>query len=548
MDSAPSYAPLTRRIYSDTADLDLRRSLAREAGLLDRLLSERLMAAAAWPALRKFLLQCESDRIPTLVYGDYDVDGSVSATLMFRWLRAHGVPANIFLPSRFHHGYGLDMGIMEKAAGQGYKRLLALDCGTTNIDEVAMACSGGLEVAIVDHHTCKDSLPKALLLNPHIDHSLPPLCTAGLVYTILATLALYDGHELVGDELELVGLATIADVVPLEPLNWGLGHLALERMPHTANAGLQELLKVSRLHGLTKITGRQANFDLIPRLNAAGRMAQARMISDLLLADQQKAREIAGRIDRLNTERKEVTQRITEQAHAQALQFGEYSALVLHDGAWHPGVIGIVAARVAEQHGKPTVILADAPGKPELWSGSVRSFGGIDVVSALSECSDHLVSFGGHAAAAGVKVSRASIHDLRVAWHEAVASQTHLAEQASLTSGAEPSQLPEAALGDLSSQFEDDIWSLRPYGPAHALPKFRLKGVNIARADYMGSTRIHIALQVTDGVRQIRLVGFNMSHLLPRLIVGDQAEMVVECEPDNWNNSVGLMLRLVEVT
>jgi single-stranded-DNA-specific exonuclease len=545
MDSAPAFAPLTRRIYPDTADLAQRAELARDSALLNRELCARLGAASGWPQLREFILQCVADRIPTLVYGDYDVDGSTSAALMFRWLRARGVPANIFLPSRFQHGYGLDMAIMEKAGSQGYKRLLALDCGTTNIEEVAAACAGGLEVAIVDHHTCKDTLPSACLLNPHIDKDLPPLCTAGLVYTILATLELHDGHELIGDELELAGLATIADVVPLEPLNWALGHHALERLPATTNVGLQELLKISRLHGLTKITGRQANFDLIPRLNAAGRMAQARIIPQLFLAQQREAREIALTIERLNNERKETTRRITEQAHAQALQFTEHSALVLHDSAWHPGVIGIVAARVAEQHRKPTIVLSDAPGNPELWAGSVRSSGGVDVISALAECEPHLFSFGGHAAAAGVKLNRESIDALRAAWHAAVAGiARRLEESAGI---AESPQLPEATLGELSQQFEADIWALRPYGPSHAQPRFLLKGARIARADYMGSDRTHIAVQVTDGVRQCRVVGFNMSHVLPRLVPGDSLQLVIECEPDNWNNSPGMMLRLVEV-
>jgi single-stranded-DNA-specific exonuclease len=549
MQGAPDFSPLTRRLYPDSADIELRRVLARDSGQLDRLLAERLKQAGGWERLREFLLQCVADRIPTLVYGDYDVDGSVSSTLMFRWLRANGVPANIFLPSRFHHGYGLDRRIIEQMAGQGYRRLLALDCGTANIEEIAVACKHGLEVAVVDHHTCKEQLPQACMLNPHIDKVLPPLCTAGLTYTILAALAVDPGHDRVGDELELAGLATIADVVPLEPLNWALGHHSLARMPRTQNAGLQELLKVSRLHGLSQITGRQANFDLIPRLNAAGRMAQARIIPELFLGDQARAREIAARIQQLNNERKETSRRITEQAHAQALQYVEQAALVLHDSAWHPGVLGIVAARVAEQHGKPAIVLADAPGKPELWAGSVRSAGGIDVIAALAECEQHLFTFGGHAAAAGVKLARESLDGLREAWNVAVACIAQQIE-AAITEGerTERGALQVVTLGELNAQFESDLWLLQPFGPEHALPRFVLGGVRIARADYMGSDRTHIALTVTDSVRQARVVGFNLSHLLNRLAVGDAVALIVECEPDNWNNSAGMMLRLVEVT
>jgi single-stranded-DNA-specific exonuclease len=572
MDSAQSFSPLTRRLFPDSDDLELRSRLANDPGLLDSMLAGRLQKASGWPALRSFLLECAEQRIPTLVYGDYDVDGSVSSTLMFRWLRAHGVPANIFLPSRFHHGYGLDKGIIEKMAGQGYKRLLALDCGTANIEEIATACEQGLEVAVVDHHTCKDELPEACLLNPHIDRGLPALCTAGLAYTILAALRLEGVGEAIippgegpinaaqdgaingsprgffGDELELAGIATIADVVPLEPLNWALGHHALKRLPATQNHGLQELLKVSRLNGLSRITGRQAGFDIIPRLNAAGRMAQARIIPELFMADQQKAREIARQIEQLNIDRKETTRRITEQAHAQALQYVEHSALLLHDSAWHPGVLGIVAARVAEQHGKPAIVLADAPGKPELWAGSVRSSGGIDVIAALAECERHLTSFGGHAAAAGVKLNRDSLDSLREAWHEAVGCIAQQIEAAIAAGEGSLTDLLTITLGELSGQFEADIWQLQPFDrQLHPMPRFILGGTRISRADYMGSDRTHIALLVTDNVRQCRVVGFNMSHLLNRLKVGDAAALIVECEPDNWNNKNGMVLRLVEV-
>jgi single-stranded-DNA-specific exonuclease len=388
------------------------------------------------------------------------------------------------------------------------------------------------------------------------------LCTAGLVYSVIAALNADPAWEEArwDDELETAGLATLADIAPLNPWGWAMAHHALLRLPQTVNLGLGELLKVSKLHGLSRITSRQVGFDLAPRLNAAGRMKHARWVPELLMANEPaKARELAMYIDRLNEERKTTGKLVAEQALRQALQFGDCAGLVLADAHWHPGVLGIVAARVVNQLGKPAMVLGQAPGaeglsddsdgsttRQRLLSGSIRSIPGLDLMPCLQAVSHLLVSFGGHSAAAGVKVLEEQLDPLRDAWARTVEEHLRLDhnEQAERAPGA-PAH--DAALYELTAQFEDDVWRLAPSGPDFAAPRLALRGLKVARCSLMGAQKTHLNLVLTDGRAELRVAGFDMSHLASRLKIGDQVDVLVECEADNWNDRVGLALRLLEL-
>ena len=267
---------LAQKLFPDSEDVAARlRSSQHPPG---RPADSRSMLdpCEGWAGVREVIQQIVADKTPTLVYGDYDVDGVVSSMLMYRWLRSNGVPGNVFLPSRQLHGYGLSCEIISQAKAQGYGAVLVLDCGTTSIAEIAQARSDGIVCAVIDHHKPKDALPDCPVLNHHLEDSLPPFCTAGLVYQVLSALSSDGSVHSVGDEVELTGLATLADVVPLTPENWQLAHHGLRALPETVNPGLAALIKSSRLHGLTRFTARQASFNIVPRLNAAGRISNAR--------------------------------------------------------------------------------------------------------------------------------------------------------------------------------------------------------------------------------------------------------------------------------
>lgn len=539
---------IAKRLFADSPQLAERLGHLARGEFIGSARLDSIRDSEDWRATAAFIRRVIAEKIPVLLFGDYDVDGSTASFLLFRWMRAQGAVGNIFLPSRFRHGYGLDIGVLDQAAAQGYRALIALDCGTANIIEIEAAVKLDMEVLVIDHHTAKEQLPDAVLFNPHTLDALPPLCTAGLVKLVIELLNEAGDAVEFGDELELAGLATLADIVPLVPENWYLVHRALRLLPATGNLGLQELLKVSELHGIDMLTARQLAFQLVPRLNAAGRMRSARLISDLFASESREdARRQAAQLDLLNRERREVTDENFRQAARQALEFDESPSLVLYSEQWHIGVVGIVAARIAEQFQRPSLVLTQSPHDPDLITGSARSFGGISLVDSLSRCTDELVSFGGHAGAAGVKMKLEALDALRSSWSDSVVEFAGSSESAQRQNEAEDwENLPGIVIGDLSAQLEDELWQLAPFDQdCLPTPRCRLEGVYVARCSYMGREKTHLNLTFADGERQVRVAGFNKSHLQPRLRTGDRVTPVVELEPDNWNNQRSVMLRLI---
>jgi single-stranded-DNA-specific exonuclease len=527
-----------QRLFADRTDLQERLSLL-DPEAVSRAAHRAVTDCSHWTAVREVLLRARDDRRPTLIYGDYDVDGVVATLMLHRWFRAHEVPGNVFLPSRMAHGYGLNLEVLGKAVEHGYRTLIAVDCGTANLTELEYAAGAGLDLAVLDHHEPKSALPAVPVLNAHLESSLPPYCAAGLVGAVLDVLRDEAGEAAAADEAELIALATVADVVPLVPQNWAVAHHGLRALPETTNLGLAELIKVASLHGLTRLTARQASFNLVPRLNAAGRMQSPRLMFDLLAAEnEQDARDRALQHDRLNDERRQTADLVTRAALLQSTQLGDSAGVVLYGADWHIGVLGIAAARVAEQLGRPAVVLADAPHADGLISGSARSVGGHNVVDAFEHCTSLLESFGGHALAAGVKLKSAQLEAFRSRFAEAV-------EEGAECDPKSPPPLTEVSLGELTEQFEGDVWSLAPFGLGHEAPRCLLTGCSVERASYMGRDKTHLNLLVSDGQRQIRIAGFNQSHLLHQLAPGQRVFPAVEILPDNWNNRCSIMLRLL---
>jgi single-stranded-DNA-specific exonuclease len=541
-DDGISVSALTRKLFPDTADIAARFHLS-VAPPGDAWARETLRSCNGWESVHAVLRRVVDESIPTLVYSDYDVDGVTAAFLMYRWLRSRDVPGNVFLPSRQRHGYGLNMEIINQAEAQGYGALIALDCGTANVAEIAEAQRAGLVCAVIDHHESHGELPVAPLLNPHSEQTLAPFCTTGLVYTLLAAIQDEFGITPVGDELELAGLATLADVVPLTPENWQLAHHGLRALPETLNFGLSALIKSSRLHGLTRLTARQALFSLVPRLNAAGRMRSAHIALDLLQAkDSQSAREIAALLEQLNDERRQCVDRVAREALLQASGQAPKNGVVLYGADWHVGVLGIVAARVAEQLSMPAVVLADDPTMPGLLAGSARTARGVDLVASMGQCAEYLASYGGHAAAAGVKLQREQLKSFQGTWESATAAAAVVTAQDVITA-----RYPRFAISELTQSFEDEIWRLAPFGTGFAAPRGVLSDVRVERVSLMGRDKTHLSLQVGDGERQLRVVGFNLSHLRQRLELGTRVSLAVEFEADNWNNRYSVMLMLVGI-
>src|SRR5438105_3955760 len=339
------------------------------------------------------------------VHGDYDVDGICATALAVLVLRELGAQAEWHLPSRFDEGYGVSGQTLERLAEEGCRLVLTVDCGITAVEEVRRARELGLEVIVTDHHRPGERLPDCpIVATRPSDYPFPELCGTGVVYKLGQALLGMDADWL-RRHLDLVALATVADVVPLVGENRSLAIAGLRALARTQKPGLQALMKVAHVDPAAVDTG-QVGFRLAPRINAAGRLGHPRAALELLLTtDRDEARRLADRLEELNRDRQVVEDKILRAAIAQVEEWPEAKrrrkAYVVWGEDWHEGVIGIVASRLVERYHRPVVLLA---GREGLWKGSGRSIPSFDLHAALGACAQFLDRFGGHRAAAGLSI------------------------------------------------------------------------------------------------------------------------------------------------
>ena len=339
------------------------------------------------------------------VHGDYDVDGICATALAVLTLRALGADVEWHLPSRFEEGYGVAGQTLERLADEGCGLVLTVDCGITAAAEVAEAQARGLEVIVTDHHRPGEILPNCpIVATRPSDYPFPELCGTGVVFKLAQALLGADSDEL-KRHLDLVALATIADVVPLVGENRSLAIAGLRGLARTQKPGLRALMQVARVDPAAVDSG-ACGFRLGPRINAAGRLGHPGAALELLLTDDPEvARTLARELDELNRERQAVEERIAREATAKVDEWPEAQqrrrGYVLADENWHEGVIGIVASRLAERFNRPVVLIAGGDAE---WKGSGRSIATFDLHAALGACASHLERFGGHRAAAGLSI------------------------------------------------------------------------------------------------------------------------------------------------
>src|SRR4051812_10461629 len=339
------------------------------------------------------------------VHGDYDVDGISATTLAVLLLRELGAEVDWHLPSRFDEGYGVNRATLERLADQGCGLVLTVDCGITAVDEIAEAKARGLEVIVTDHHRPGATLPDCpIVATRPSDYPFPELCGTGVVYKLGQALFGVDS-DIPKKHLDLVALATIADVVPLLDENRSMVIAGLRALARTQKVGLRALMRVAGVDPAAVDAG-SVGFRLGPRINAAGRLGHPRDALELLLTDDaDDARRLAGSLEELNKERQAVEGRIVREAIAQVESWPdehkERRAYVVAGADWHEGVIGIVASRLVEKFNRPVVLIAGADGE---WKGSGRSIPSFDLHGGLGACAGLLERWGGHRAAAGLSI------------------------------------------------------------------------------------------------------------------------------------------------
>lgn len=562
----------------------------RLAGLHDATLIPGIVPAAQRVA------RAVADKQPIVIYGDYDVDGVTASAILFHMLTLAGANVSTYVPHRIDEGYGLNSEAIrtlareggEGARGQGAKGagespsetsnepsspppsapsplIISVDCGITAVEPARVARECGVDLIITDHHEFDPhNLPDAYaLVHPRLPardggdaaspYPFPDLCGAGVAFkfawhiarTICGTDKLpAEYRDLLLDLLSLAALGTVADVVPLRGENRIITAYGLGQIKRTRFAGLNALIDASRLRD-EKIDSYHVGFVLGPRLNACGRMGHAKEAVHLLTrAEGDEAMRIAEFLTQENDRRRATEKSIFDEARDLVLERGfdkpDCRAIVLGKEGWHPGVVGIVASRLVEAFARPVVLLNINPSENEA-HGSARSVEGVSIHEAISHCSSHLRTFGGHAMAAGLRLEATRVEAFRVALVEFV--NTKLSEDelvALLDIDA------ECSFDQLSLPAVQAMHKLAPFGRDNPTPVLCTRNVRVERpAHRMGQQGRHLSLTLRDGDRLMRAVFWSMGDLAPRLPAGVSVDVAYEPQVSTWqgNTRVELVVR-----
>jgi single-stranded-DNA-specific exonuclease len=456
------------------------------------------------------ILSAIAAREKIVIFGDYDVDGITSSALLWRVLRQLGANAETFLPLRMEEGYGLSQDGVERCVELHQPAvLIAVDCGTTAVPQVAWLRERGIDVVIIDHHALPPELPAAhALVNPQRDGTLDYLASVGLVFKVCHGLLKLDGTSKdkidLRDYLDLVALGTVADIVPLVEENRVLVRRGLRQLEQTRWAGLRALIEVSQVS--LPVTAQDVGFRLGPRLNASGRLGDAmRSLRLLQTDDRAEATTIAHELNRNNRERQAVETETFLQAEAQLQESFDPArdwGIVLSGANWHWGVIGIVASRLQRQYHRPTIVIGlndDGLGK-----GSGRSIDGISIVKALHACSGDLELFGGHDMAAGLNIRADRVPTFRENFSREVRAQAKddVFQSTLALSGA-------ISLPEVSDQLYRKFEELAPFGRMNAEPVFLFDSIAYTRPpQHFGRNHIKLFLRAERG--EIEAVGFGL--------------------------------------
>jgi single-stranded-DNA-specific exonuclease len=487
------------------------------------------------------LAAVESGRRVT-VHGDYDVDGVCSTAILVGALRELGGECDWWIPDRLEDGYGLTTAGVERLAARGTELLLTADCGIGCADEVAAARRAGIEVIVTDHHTPGERLPECPILHPRLSgYPCPDLCATGVAYKLASALRSRAGREPSGNEvdpaasdrdLDLVALATVADLVPLVGENRSLVRRGLVEARRARRPGLRALMAVARVEP-SRVDEGDLAFRVGPRINAAGRLYRADAGVELLLTESDgRAAEIASELDRANHERRDAEREVLAGAEAAIAElpdeFAEAPALVLAGRGWHPGVVGIVASRLVERHWRPVVLISIDEG---MGKGSGRSIPAFDLLRALRDCERHLGGFGGHRAAAGLRLEASRIDEFR---RDFVACARAALEPGDLERTERVDAVVSANL--LQHRVAAELERLAPFGMGNPGVRLLVPAAQVSDVRPMGEGK-HARFTLHSGSNHTLGVAFGADASLGELD-GEPVDALVGLELNQWNGAV----------
>ncbi|MFC1675748.1 single-stranded-DNA-specific exonuclease RecJ [Planctomycetota bacterium] len=490
------------------------------------------------------------------IYGDYDVDGITSVSILWQLFTILGADIDYYIPHRVEEGYGLNSEAVEELARAGTRVLITVDCGVTAIDSAKAAAVAGIDLIITDHHQLGRQLPQAVaIVHPLLDETYGNHNSAGAMVAFKFAWAIANdfnnGRKLSGQlrdfmitATSLAAMGTIADVMDLRGENRVLTNYGLKSLPKCGLCGIDALIESTGLTG-QGLDSYHIGFRLAPMLNAAGRMGHARLAVELLTSDSNiRSMQIADYLKEQNNQRRSCERKIFKQAcemiMAQGLNHPDRKSIVLANEGWHTGVIGIVASRIIDKYYRPTIMINT---EEKFAQGSARSIPGFDIHAAIEACSEHLERFGGHKMAAGVRLETGKIESF-AADFEAYAKENILQENvvAKLDIDA------MAELGEFNYDTVSRLQMLEPFGQGNPEPVFATKGVRLVSPPRkVGAKGDHLQLTVTDNTATIRCIGFGMGKFEKKLLGADFFSIAYQPGLNTFNGNTNVQLVLKDI-
>jgi len=483
-----------------------------------------------------------------LVFGDYDVDGTTAASMLYLFLKSLGADPSVYIPNREKEGYGLSKLGVDFASEKGASLLITTDCGINAFAAVDYANRKGIKVIITDHHRPGNKLPDAFaILNPVQQGCLYPfkgLCGGGVAFKLASaiTQAMNVNPQFATQHLDLITLGTAADIVPIKDENRIIVFHGLQRLQNTDKPGLRALLDTSNLTDKELTVGRLI-FWIAPRINAAGRMGDANRAVKLLTSDDylesvRLAKELGGE----NRSRQTIQQIIVDEAMMKInaeIDLESDRAIVLWKDGWHPGIIGIVCSKIKEKYNRPVVIIAM---DGDSGKGSARSIPGFDLYENLSKCFHYLKDFGGHPMAAGLNISLENLENFRYAFVQ-LANQWLSSEDLVNILDIEG----EMDLNVINGRFIDFLKKLAPFGPGNMRPQFVSRNIQISGSPRLVGKGEHLKFTAKQDKTSFDTIGFNLSRYYERLIRGEAVDIAYLVEENEWHGQKSIQLNLRDI-
>lgn len=490
------------------------------------------------------IIKAINNQEKVIIYGDYDVDGITSITVLKSFLKDVGLQASYYIPNRLEEGYGLNKDAINKIAEQGYTLMITVDCGITAIEEVEYANSLGIETIITDHHEPGEELPNALAVidNKRKDSKYPfrELAGVGVAFKVSQALSqkLNLKEETYLKYLDIVCVGTISDIVPLVDENRVITKLGMLLVKQTKNLGLRSILNSS---GYRQINSMAISFGVAPRINACGRLGDAEEALKLLLStDIYEVNELTNKLNEHNRQRQEIEKSISKEAieKIENEKLNENRTIVVGGKNWHHGVIGIVSSKITEKYFKPSILLSLE--ENGIAKGSGRSISGFDLHEALMKCEDLLDKFGGHSMAVGLTLKQENLSEFYKRFED-FAKESKIEEIVPIINVD-----AKIELSDINKKVIEDLKQLEPFGEANKMPIFALKNVKIDSIRSLSDGK-HLKLTLREKNQVISAIGFNIGNLVNEYKIGDRIDIAGTLEINTYNGMENLQINIKDV-